>query len=217
MEKEERKGSKEMRDKISQQTRASFTLSKNIRILAIDDSPPLEDKEIGKSSFLIGVLWRDGKIEGIISTKVKWDGDDATEKILEMIKRSRFSNQIQSMFINSITVAGLNIIDISHLSKSLRIPVLAVTRHPPSVKELENAIRKLKEKNFPQPSIELKLSRLKNAGEPISIKTKPRVYIQFAGINKFEASELIKTAGLEPLRISHLISSGLSGESKGRF
>jgi endonuclease V-like protein UPF0215 family len=195
----------------------SFEPFKNIRVLAIDDSPPICNKDFERQSFLIGVLWRNGTIEGVLSTKVNWDGNDATEKITEMIRTSRFSNQIQSIFINSVTVAGLNIINISLLSQSLKIPAIAITRHPPSVKKLENAVQKLKEKSFSDSLIYSKLSNLNNAGEPIPVNTKPKTYIQFSGINKFDAAKLVKAVGLEPLRISHLFASGLSGESKGRF
>lgn len=188
---------------------SSIRVSKNIRILAIDDSP-----REGSISYLIGIIWRNGIVEGVLSTKVEYDGRDSTERIIEMINRSRFSKQINLILINSITVAGLNIVDIKQLSHSLSIPVIAVTRHHPRVEELERAVRELEGSE----AQEEKLRAIREAGEPFRIKTRPELYAQVAGMDRFRASELIKSVGIEPLRIAHLVSSALVlGESKGRF
>jgi endonuclease V-like protein UPF0215 family len=192
-----------------------FKISKNLRILAIDDSPPISTSG-RQQSLLIGVIYRDGKIEGVLSTKVDWDGEDSTEKITQMIKSSRFANQIQIILINSITVAGLNIIDIKNLHEEFSIPVVAVTRHRPSIADLQEAVRKLKEHSAD--AKERKIESIKKAGEPVEIKFKPRLFSQFAGINRYQLIEFINEFGIEPLRLAHIISSGVvSGESKGRF
>ncbi|MEM3369274.1 MAG: DUF99 family protein [Candidatus Micrarchaeia archaeon] len=188
----------------------SIKIDKNIRILAVDDTP-----RINSSSFLIGIVYRNGIVEGAVSTKITYDWNDGTEQITKMIKRSRFSNQIKLILLNSITMGGLNIIDISKLSASLSIPVIAITRHPPRVSELEKAVSKL---DIPEEEKERKLNAIKNAGEPFKIKTKPILYAQAAGIDRFKAMEAIKIIGIEPLRLSHIIASALVlGESKERF
>ncbi|MEM3455123.1 MAG: DUF99 family protein [Candidatus Micrarchaeia archaeon] len=188
----------------------SIKIDKNIRILAVDDTP-----RINSSSFLIGIVYRNGIVEGAVSTKITYDGNDGTEQIIKMIKRSRFSNQIKLILLNSITMGGLNIIDISKLSASLSIPVIAITRHQPRVSELEKAVSKL---DIPEEEKERKLNAIKNVGEPFKIKTKPILYAQAAGIDRFKATEAIKIIGIEPLRLSHIIASALVlGESKGRF
>ncbi|MEM3407932.1 MAG: DUF99 family protein [Candidatus Micrarchaeia archaeon] len=188
----------------------SIKIDKNIRILAVDDSP-----RINSSSFLIGIVYRNGIVEGAVSTNITYDGDDSTEQIIKMVKRSRFSNQIKLILLNSITMGGLNIIDISELSNSLSIPVIAITRHLPRVSELEKAVDRLE---ISKEEKERKLNAIKNAGEPFKIKTKPILYAQVAGIDRFKAMEAIKDIGIEPLRLSHIIASALVlGESKGRF
>ena len=201
--------------KESRSQNKKFKISKNLRILAIDDSPPISTSG-RQQSLLIGVIYRDGKIEGVLSTKVDWDGEDSTEKIIQMIKSSRFANQIQIILINSITVAGLNIIDIKNLHEEFSIPVVAITRHKPSIADLQEAVRKLKEHSADLK--ERKIGNIKKAGEPVEIKFKPRLFSQFAGIDRYQLIEFINEFGIEPLRLAHIISSGVvSGESKGRF
>jgi endonuclease V-like protein UPF0215 family len=192
-----------------------FKISKNLRILAIDDSPPISTSD-KQQSLLVGVIYRDGKIEGVLSTKVDWDGEDSTEKIIRMIRSSRFANQIQIILINSITVAGLNIIDIKELQEEFSIPVVAITRHKPSISDLQEAVRKLKDCKEDEKI--RKIESIKKAGEPVEIKFKPRLFSQFLGMDRYQLIDFVNTFGIEPLRLAHIISSGIVlGESKGRF
>jgi len=211
----ERIFNKANKEEIIRDFNKKFKLSKNIRILAIDDSPPFSDSKGKMQSLLIGIIYRDGKIEGVLSTRVEVDGEDSTEKIIQMVKSSRFANQIQIVLTNSITVGGLNIIDIKQLYKEFSIPIVAITRHKPFVSKLEAAVNKLncsiEEKNK-------KIEKIKNAGEPVEIKSKPHLFSQFVGINKYQLIDFLNLFGIEPLRLAHLISSGIIlGESKGRF
>ncbi|MCX8202527.1 MAG: DUF99 family protein [Candidatus Micrarchaeota archaeon] len=185
-------------------------IDRNMRILAIDDSP-----RIDSYSLIFGIVYRNGLVEGALSTKIEYDGNDSTEKIIKMIKESRFSSQIRIILLNSITMGGLNIVDISRLSDSLSIPVIALTRHEPRVSELERAVKNL---DAPEREKNVKLEAIKKAGEPFKIKTKPILFAQAAGIDRFKAGELIKEIGIEPLRLSHIVCSAIVlGESKGRF
>lgn len=196
--------------KINEKKVSNIRVNKNIRVLAVDDTPKTDS-----SSFLIGIVYRDGTVEGAVSAKIKYDGNDSTDEIIRMVKGSRFSNQINIILLNSITMAGLNIVDISKLADSLSIPVIAVTRHQPRVSELEKAVRKL---NIPEEEKERRITAIRNAGEPFKIKTKPLIHAQVAGIDRYKAMEIIKNIGIEPLRLSHIIASALIlGESKGRF
>lgn len=196
--------------KINEKKVSNIRVNKNIRVLAVDDTPKTDS-----SSFLIGIVYRDGTVEGAVSAKIKYDGNDSTDEIIRMVKCSRFSNQINLILLNSITMAGLNIVDISKLADSLSIPVIAVTRHQPRVSELEKAVRKL---DIPEEEKERRITAIRNAGEPFKIKTKPLIYAQVAGIDRYKAMEIIKNIGIEPLRLSHIIASALIlGESKGRF
>lgn len=196
--------------KINEKKISDIRINTNIRILAVDDTP-----KVDSSSFLIGIIYRNGIVEGAVSAKITYDGNDSTDEIIRMVKNSRFSSQINLIILNSITTAGLNIVDISKLADSLSIPVIAVTRHQPKVSELEKAVRKL---DIPEEEKERRITMIRNAGEPFKIKAKPLIYAQAAGIDRYKAMEVIKNIGLEPLRLSHIIASALVlGESKGRF
>lgn len=176
---------------------------KKIRAIGIDDSP---FKKGDNHCFIIGVIYRPEIVEGVLSTKIKIDGNDATDKIIEMIKRSRFSDEIKVIFLNSITFGGLNIVDINKISKSLNAPVVCITRKKPTLK-LKKLVEKLKKEtmNVP-PFFEVN-----------------RVYVQCTGdsIKKIkEYINLFTNIGNvpEPLRLAHIIASGVfTGQSRGRI
>ncbi|MBI4399559.1 DUF99 family protein, partial [Candidatus Micrarchaeota archaeon] len=113
-----------------------------IRVIGIDDSPfAKKDTEV----LIVGVIYRKSLVEGVLSTRIERDGNDSTGKILNMIKRSRFRDQLHAIFINSIKLGGFNIVDIELLSRELSLPVICVTRRNPDKKTAEAALKKLKD------------------------------------------------------------------------
>ena len=82
-------------------------MKEGVRYIAIASGP----KEKGKDSILVGVVFRNSYIEGLVSSTVKSDGTDSTDKIIRMIKHSKFRDQIRVLLFNGIALAGLNIID----------------------------------------------------------------------------------------------------------
>ncbi|MFH1285082.1 MAG: DUF99 family protein, partial [Candidatus Micrarchaeota archaeon] len=55
---------------------------KQIRLLGIDDSPFTRRR---KNILVVGVVYRSGIVEGILSTTITRDGTDSTEKLFKMI------------------------------------------------------------------------------------------------------------------------------------
>ncbi|MCS7109624.1 MAG: DUF99 family protein [Candidatus Micrarchaeota archaeon] len=183
---------------------------KNIRVLAIDDTPSFHS-----SSLIFGFVYRKEIIEGALCTNVKYDGSDSTEKIIKMVKESRFSRQIKLIILNGITVAGLNIVDIKDLSSTLSVPVIAITRKRPKRDELEKAVMKLK---ISEEDKRKKLLAIRKAGKPFKISKNPVLYAQLAGIDRIHAAKIVNELGLDGLRLAHIVCSAIfSGESKGRF
>jgi hypothetical protein len=185
-------------------------MKKEIRVLGIDDGP--FDKFNDSEALIIGTLYRGGSfIDGVLSSKVSVDGEDSTEKIIEMINKSKFKPQIQAVLLDGIAVAGFNVVDVNELNEKTNIPVIVVMRTYPEIDKMKDALIKLNH--------EEKLKLLENAGE---IHKLDEIFIQKIGLTLEQAEEIIgitSTHSLipEPLRVAHLIARGvISGESKGR-
>ncbi len=180
------------------------------RVLGIDDAP--FDKFHDKTALIVGCFYRSNKLlEGVLSTNVCVDGDDATDKIGEMINSSKFKPQIQVVFLDGIAVAGLNVIDIQRLHNMIKIPVIVVMRRRPNKDAIKDVLKGL--------NMEKKIKFIENAGDVFSFDN---IFFQKAGINEDEAREYLKlsirTSDIpEALRIAHIIGAGIvKGESRGR-
>jgi len=166
----------------------------------------------GKNVLCTGVVSNGEKIEGIIGFRVEKDGNDATEKTINAIKNSRFGRQVRAIIMHSVTLAGLNILDVKRISGELKIPIICVTKEKPKEGEIEKAIGKV----FGKRTAERKLELLRNAG---SFHKTKNFHFQIYGITEKEANGILNQwkGYPEPLRIAHLIGSAMvKGESKGR-
>ncbi len=185
-------------------------LKKQLRILGIDDAH--FDKFKDRETLLIGTFFRGGEfIDGVITTRVKVDGTDATSKIIGMARKSKFFPQIRAIMLDGIAVGGLNIIDIHRVNERTKIPVIVIIRHYPGIAEMTDAMLRAGKKS--------KISLLKKAGR---IHKAGNIFIQIAGIDIDEAKQIIKITSThsyipEPVRAAHIIASGISfGESRGK-
>jgi endonuclease V-like protein UPF0215 family len=190
------------------------TIKKEIRILAWDDGP-FEFKSKGKD-ILIGVIFRGGQfLDGLLKTEVDIDGEDATEKIIEKILKTRHKD-LRIVMLDGITVAGFNTVNIKEIHDKTGLPVIVINREKPN---LEKFIETLKNMT----NSEKRLKAVKDAGPIYSMSVKnKRIYFQSYGIKKDDVEEIIKTTSTmslipEPLRVAHLIANGfVLGESVGR-
>ncbi len=176
------------------------------RVLGIDDSPFTRNDE---QVLVVGVVWRSGIVEGVLSTHVKRDGLDSTEKLERMVLKSKFRPQIKLVVIHGATLAGFNIVDIHKLSRSLALPVIAVAKKRPHAKEVRNAL-----KNFADRKRRCEL--VKSAGPVFKVGG---LYAQLAGIDAEDARRFLSSFdGMpEPVRLAHIIGSGVvRGESHGK-
>lgn len=184
-------------------------MKSGIRILAIEDSP--FDRSQRKCR-LVGVVGRQDIIEGIISFDVSVDGSDSTFRIINSVKGSRFLDQVKLIALNGNTVAGMNIIDIERLSKTLKIPVIAITRSKPHPKSLKLAMKKAAITNYAKKAAMLDLLAKRSTVSKIS-----GFYVQRTGASEREAANLVENS-VKLLRLGHMIASGMAkGESKGRL
>lgn len=185
-------------------------LKKEIRVIGIDDSP--FDKFKKDYILVVGVVMRGGKaIDGILSTKVEVDGENATARLVEIINKSKFKLQLRCIFLDGIALGGFNVVDIKELNNKTSIPVVTIIRKYPDFKKIKEALIRIKK--------EEKIKLIEKAGEPVKID---KIFVQMAGIGQEKLMEILKLVCTrsfipEPLRLAHLIASGIvKGESKGK-
>jgi endonuclease V-like protein UPF0215 family len=183
---------------------------KEVRIIAWDDCA------FGfstRSVRIIGVVFRGGDfIDGLISAKIKKDGLDATEKIANTIMKSRHRDQLSVILLNGITFAGFNIVDIKKLSSATNMPVVAIVRNKPDMEKFLDAMKRVG--NYS--------GRARLAKKAGRIYTHKNIFFQKSGISIKECNELLEKICTrskipEPLRVAHLIASGLSRMHEGGY
>lgn len=187
-------------------------MKKQIRVLGIDDAPfNFKDEKC----LVVGTFFRGGEgMDGVLSTEVEVDGEDATVKIIDLVQRSKFKVQLQAIFLDGIAFGGFNVINIHSVYKHTGIPVIVIVRKRPDFKNLEITLKKL--------GMEKKYQLMEKAGEPKEVQLKEgKIFIQVAGITLEEAKEILiicctRSFLPEALRAAHLIGAGIvKGESKG--
>ncbi|HEX54786.1 MAG: hypothetical protein DRO90_01065 [Candidatus Altiarchaeales archaeon] len=191
-----------------------YSIKNEIRILGIDDAP--FDFHRDKTTFLVGTVFRGGSwLDGVLKTEIEIDGIDSTEKISEMVRKTRHRD-LRVIMLDGLGFGGFNLVNIRELFEKTRLPVIVVVRQMPDFDSIKRAIKNLPNRNFYQRCIE-------DAGIPRGVETKPGkyIYIQYRGIKFSDASKIVKLSSTrslipEPIRVAHLIASGIKlGESRG--
>ncbi|MBD3164829.1 DUF99 family protein [Candidatus Woesearchaeota archaeon] len=183
---------------------------KEIRILGVDDS--CFNREKYQNVLVIGAFFRGGSfLDGILSTKVRKDGDNSTKKLTEVVNKSKWKSQLRAILLDGIALAGFNVVDIKKLNEKTSIPVIAVMRKYPDKDKIFSALKKIRQ--------EKKIKLIEKAGK---IHKTGKIYFQFAGISLKKAEEIISLTTTyayipEPVRIAHIVAAGVvNGESSGR-
>lgn len=185
-----------------------------IRILGIDDSP---FKFGDKKTIVIGVVMRiPSYIEAVLRTEVEVDGDDACDKLTQMINSSRYKEQLKLVMLDGVALGGFNIIDIIELYKKIGLPIVTITRAKPNLKAMEKALKE----HFDDWQKRIDVIR---KGELVVIETKHKpIFVKFVGMDFEEVKKIIELSTVrgalpEAIRVAHLIASGVTvGESYGR-
>lgn len=191
-----------------------YSIKDEIRILGIDDAPFNFRKD--RTITIVGTIFRGGKyLDGVLRTEVTVDGTDSTEKISEMVKKTRHKD-LRIIMLDGLGFAGFNLVNIKQLYKETKHPVIVIVRQMPDFNAIKKAISKLEHRDFYEECI-------REAGKPERVETKPRkfIHIQYRGIKFSDAERIVKLSSTrslipEPIRVAHLIASGITlGESRG--
>jgi len=191
-----------------------FHIKREIRILGIDDSAILNEKVM-----IVGTVFRGGDwMDGVLRSDITKDGLDATDVICRMITRSKHYGQIRVVMLDGITYAGFNVVDIQKLYRQTGIPVIVVMRSKPDFEKIKSALKYFQDGEERWAIIELagRINKIASRNEKSSI------YVQNAGISLESVNKIIRLTSIrsnipEPLRVAHLIATGIIlGESRGK-
>ena len=183
-------------------------IKSEIRVLGVDDgkfTPHTQGNVI-----VVGVVFRGGCwLDGVMHTRIAIDGLDATEQIASMINGSPHRKQLRLVMLNGITFAGFNVVNIKKLNLATKLPVIALTREKPDLDAIREAL-----KNLPRSEERWKI--VLEAGEISEVTCKgKKIYMELAGISLVDARKIVELTSTrssfpEPLRVAHLIASGIS-------
>jgi len=179
-----------------------------IRVLGIDDGKFIPHTQ--GTAIVVGVVFRGGYwIDGVMHTRISIDGLDATEQLASMINNSPHRKQLRLVMLNGITFAGFNIVDIKELHLTTKLPVMALTRDKPDLEAIRQALKNL-------PNTDERWRMALEAGEIYKVSCKGSAnYVELAGISLADAQKIMKLTSTrscfpEPLRVAHLIASGIT-------
>jgi endonuclease V-like protein UPF0215 family len=180
-------------------------------VIAFDDAP-FERAHRG-DVLVVGTVFAGGRLDGVLSGKLRRDGANATRVIEGIVRGCRFFPQIHAVLLQGITFAGFNVVDVPRLQAAIDVPVLVVLRRRPDLA----AIRRALVEHVPGGARKWRLIEAAGPVEAIG-----PLFVQRAGITLGEAEALVEGLRVhslvpEPLRVAHLIAGGVTrGESSGR-
>lgn len=180
-------------------------------VIGFDDAP--FDRERRGKVLLVGAVCARTRLDGVLVSRVRRDGADATRTMVSMIESSQFRHGIRAVLLQGIAVAGFNVVDVHELHRTLDVPVLVIARRAPDLAAMRRALLAR------VPAGARKYALIEAAGpmEPLR-----GIYVQRVGLSLEQAAALLDATTLhgklpEPIRLAHLIAGGLAtGKSRGR-
>lgn len=180
-------------------------------VVGFDDAP-FERSHRG-DVLVVGAVFAGNRLDGVISTKVRRDGANAAQRLIDCLTGSKYFDQLQAILLQGIAFAGFNVVDLQRLHQATGLPVLVVARYLPDLQ----AIRKALLEQVPGGTRKWRLIEAAGPMEPMAA-----LYVQRCGITAENAARLLASLQQnsqlpEPLRVAHMIAGGVTtGESRHR-
>jgi len=191
-----------------------YSIKDEVRILGVDDAP--FDSRRDKKTYIVGTVFRGGTwLDGVLRSEVDVDGRDSTDRVIEMVNKSRFRD-LRVIMLDGLGFGGFNLVDIERLYLETGKAVIAVVRRMPDLSSIKKIIQNLEHREFYE-------SCIQKAGDLRRVETRAghSIYVQCHGIRRADAEAIVKLSSTrslipEPIRVAHLIASGfVLGESRG--
>lgn len=185
-------------------------LKNGVRSIGIDDGPFERNRR--RDVLVAGAVYRGGTLfDGLLTTRVRQDGWNATERLITMLKNSKFLPQLHYALLDGIALGGFNIVDLDRFHEETGLKTIVVVRKRPDLAAVRAALRHLSKP-------EKRWALIERGGSFFPIG---RLHCQLRGISPREAAELLdltctRSHVPEPLRAAHLIAGGLIRGESGR-
>ena len=179
------------------------------RTIGIDDSPFERGRQ--RDVLVAGAVYSGGEFEGLLTSRVRQDGHNATDRLAQMLASSKFRAQLHLVLLDGITFGGFNVVDLPLLAHRVALPCAAVMRRQPDLDAVQRALHKL-------PRGAARWERLRRAGP---LHRAGALWFQLAGADPAAAAAAIQASvrhGKLPecLRAAHLIAAGVVTGQSGR-
>ena len=185
-------------------------MKQGVRTIGIDDGPFARS---GRGNVLVaGAVYRGGSVfDGLLTTTVRKDGWNATDRILAMLVESKFLPQLHYIMLDGIAFGGFNIVDVNRLYEETGLKILIAVRRRPNLQAVKSALRHLS-----RPERRWQLIQAAGKIHPVA-----NLHCQLKGMEIDEARQLLELTCTrshipEPLRAAHLIAGGLVTGQSGR-
>lgn len=162
---------------------------------------------------IVGAVCSRTRLDGVLSGKVRRDGANATDALIELVSGGKFRGHIRAVLLQGIALAGFNVVDVHRLHQALRVPVVVAVRRHPRLAMVRSALLDR------TPGGARKWRLVEAAGPLTAVRN---MWIQHIGLTVADAGALLAATTLhgnvpEPLRLAHLIAGGVTtGQSRGR-
>jgi endonuclease V-like protein UPF0215 family len=161
-----------------------------------------------KYTQLIGVICQGTRMVSAIRDEITIDGDDATKKLIKLIKSNE--KHVQYIITHSITFGGFNLVNLESIYSIVQKPIIAITE-----KEVDfDSVKKALQEKFPS-KYSKKLHCILGAGNlyETEINTSgglAKVYFHCKGIDINDVELLLSKVCIdsklpEPVRLAHII------------
>ncbi|MGC2048406.1 MAG: DUF99 family protein [Gallionella sp.] len=193
------------------QTETSHRGRRISHVVGFDDAPFARSHR--GDVLVVGAVFAGDRLDGVISTRVRRDGANAAQRLIDCLAGSKYFDQLQAILLQGIAFAGFNVVDLQRLHEATGLPLLVVARYRPDLQ----AIRKALLEQVPGGA---RKWRLIEAAGPM--ETMAGLYVQRCGITPENAARLLASLQQnsqlpEPLRVAHMIAGGVTtGESRHR-
>jgi endonuclease V-like protein UPF0215 family len=174
-------------------------------VVGFDDAP--FDRAHRGDVMVVGAVYAAARLDGVLATRVRRDGANATRAIADCLRLSRHRAQLHAVLLQGIAFAGFNVVDLAALHELLSLPVLVVARRKPDLGKIRRALLE----HVAGGARKWRLIERAGPMEPLA-----GVWVQRAGLSPAEAGALVRRFAFngrlpEPLRAAHLIAGGVAG------
>jgi endonuclease V-like protein UPF0215 family len=189
-----------------------------LNVIGFDDGPFA--REHRGYVLLVGAVCSRTRLDGVLTGRVRRDGTDSTDAMVEMVEGSQFVEHVRAVMLQGIAVGGFNVVDVHALSERLGVPVLVVMRRAPDMTAVRRALFSDAPSVRPPVRGAARKWRLIEGAGPV--ESLGKVHVQRVGLSLEAARALVTDTTLhgnipEPLRVAHLIAGAMTtGRSRGR-